>query len=97
MLLYIKHTNTHLNPYSYTSTHKTKTQAKVPVHQFSERIPTAGYRGRGFSSGQGERKWLLRLATLTERLQIRDKVSSKYSKVCYNKLEHIIFLFIFLL
>ena len=49
-------------------------QNKVPARGFRESRPTAGYRGRGYSSGNGEKKFLLRLASTTERLQIRDKV-----------------------
>ena len=30
--------------------------SKIPIDQFEEVIPTAGYRGRGFSCGQGEKK-----------------------------------------
>ena len=39
-----------------------------------ESTPTAGYRGRGYNSNPGERKWLYRLATAMERLQIADKL-----------------------
>lgn len=52
-------------------------QTITPLEHFIEETPTAGYRGRGFSSGVGERKWLYRLATTTERLQIRDKVEDE--------------------
>ena len=51
--------------------------ARVPATDFKEPIPTAGYRGRGFFSGHNERKWLFRQATVTERLQIRDKVEDE--------------------
>lgn len=46
---------------------------KVPAHEFKEFMPTAGYRGRGFSTGQTEKKTLLRLATLEECAQLAVK------------------------
>lgn len=48
--------------------------SRVPASDFDEFVPTAGYRGRGFSSGQGEKKFLLRLATPEERNALIDKV-----------------------
>jgi len=48
--------------------------AKCPVDSFEEVVPTAGYRGRGFSSGHGERKYLYRLATAEERTALSGKV-----------------------
>lgn len=48
--------------------------SKVPGRDFNEFVPTAGYRGRGFSSGQGEKKFLLRLATPEERAALIEKV-----------------------
>ena len=49
-------------------------QSKVPQRDFREGQPrTAGFRGRGFSSDRGHYKWIYRVATTTERLQIRDK------------------------
>lgn len=48
--------------------------AKIPESQFEEVIPTAGYRGRGFSSGQGERKYLYRIANAEERTSLVQKV-----------------------
>lgn len=51
--------------------------AKISELDFKEPTPTAGYRGRGFFSGNYDRKWLLRHATVSERLQIRDKVSDE--------------------
>lgn len=51
--------------------------ARIPVKDFKETIPTAGYRGRGFFSGHNEIKWLLRTATVIERLLIRDKVQDE--------------------
>lgn len=51
--------------------------AKCPVDSFEEVIPTAGYRGRGFSSGQGERKYLYRLATAEERSSLTEKVADE--------------------
>lgn len=47
---------------------------KTPEDQFEEIIPTAGYRGRGFSSGPGERKMILRMASHEEQLMIGAKV-----------------------
>ncbi len=51
--------------------------AKIPVEDFEEVIPTAGYRGRGFSSGQGEKKYLFRLATPDERASLTSKVQEE--------------------
>ncbi len=51
--------------------------AKIPVEDFEEVIPTAGYRGRGFSSGQGEKKYLFRLATPEERTNLQVKVQEE--------------------
>ena len=48
--------------------------SKVPSANFTETIPTAGYRGRGFSSGQTDKKFILRLATLEERRSLIEKV-----------------------
>jgi hypothetical protein len=48
--------------------------AKCPADSFEEVIPTAGYRGRGFSSGQGERKYLFRRVTNEERAALKVKV-----------------------
>ncbi len=48
--------------------------AKIPEEAFEEVIPTAGYRGRGFSSGQGEKKYLFRLATPEEKANLAVKV-----------------------
>lgn len=45
--------------------------SKLPVNEF---VPTAGYRGRGFGSRQGEEKLLQRLATPEERKALIDKV-----------------------
>ncbi len=52
-------------------------QDKIPSKDFRKEVLTAGYRGRGFSCGNGELKWILRLATTFERLQIRDKVEDE--------------------
>lgn len=46
---------------------------KVPASEFKEFMPTAGYRGRGFSTGQTEKKSLMRLATLEECAQLAVK------------------------
>jgi hypothetical protein len=51
--------------------------AKIPADSFEEVIPTAGYRGRGFSSGQGERKFLYRRATAEERSALALKVADE--------------------
>lgn len=51
--------------------------AKVQANEYEEDIPTAGYRGRGFSSGIGERKYILRLATPHEKLLIAEKVEEE--------------------
>jgi len=51
--------------------------AKHSATEFEEAIPTAGYRGRGFCSGQGERKFLFRLATLEERAALSQKVQDE--------------------
>jgi len=51
--------------------------SKAPADQFEEVIPTAGYRGRGFSSGQGERKFLFRLANADERAALVTKVQDE--------------------
>lgn len=48
--------------------------ARIPVLEFDEAVPTAGYRGRGFSSGQSEKKLVLRRASMTEREMLLDKV-----------------------
>ena len=51
--------------------------AKIPIESFEEVIPTAGYRGRGFSSGQGEKKYLYRIATPEERNALQIKVADE--------------------
>lgn len=51
--------------------------AKIPAESFEEVIPTAGYRGRGFSSGQGERKYLYRRANSEERVLLAHKVADE--------------------
>lgn len=58
--------------------------SKIHVDNFEEVIPTAGYRGRGFSSGHGERKYLFRLATPEERASLVKKVQDeeKALEVC---------------
>lgn len=48
--------------------------SKVHAKEFNEAMPTAGYRGRGFASGAGEKKLILRLATAEERAALIDKV-----------------------
>ena len=51
--------------------------SKSSASEFEEVIPTAGYRGRGFSSGQGERKFLFRLANADERAALVSKVQDE--------------------
>ena len=51
--------------------------AKCPIDSFEEVVPTAGYRGRGFSSGQSEKKYLFRRATPDERTSLCQKVSDE--------------------
>lgn len=51
--------------------------SKSPASDFEEVMPTAGYRGRGFSSGQGERKFLFRLANAEERAALVTKVQDE--------------------
>lgn len=51
--------------------------SKSPASDFEEVMPTAGYRGRGFSSGQGERKFLFRLANAEERAALVGKVQDE--------------------
>ena len=51
--------------------------AKQTVDEFEEFVPTAGYRGRGYCSGQGERKFLFRVATLEERGVLPQKVQDE--------------------
>jgi hypothetical protein len=48
--------------------------SKILTKDFHEVIPTAGYRGRGFSSGQGQKKFVLRRATVEERAGLMTKV-----------------------
>eukprot|EP01031_Cornospumella_fuschlensis_P041109 gene41109-50154_t len=48
--------------------------SKTRMEDFEEVMPTAGYRGRGFASGQGERKCILRLASAEERASVAGKV-----------------------
>ena len=50
---------------------------KSLVCDFEEVMPTAGYRGRGFSCGQGEKKFLYRLATPDERAALAIKVEDE--------------------
>lgn len=52
-------------------------QSRTHASDFREHIPTAGYRGRGFNYGQGERKWLYRKATTMELLQLHDKAEDE--------------------
>lgn len=47
--------------------------AKIAVNEFKEFQPTAGYRGRGFSTGQTEKKFLLRTANIDEMYQLLQK------------------------
>lgn len=51
---------------------------KIPFSSFEEVVPTAGYRGRGFSCGNtSEKKFVLRLATSEEKLSLQIKVSDE--------------------
>jgi hypothetical protein len=56
-------------------------QSIAAAKEFTEAAPTAGYRGRGYSTNLGERKWLYRPATVTERLQISDKLEDEQAAV----------------
>lgn len=47
--------------------------AKIAVNEFKEFQPTAGYRGRGFSTGQTEKKFLTRIANIDEMYQLLQK------------------------
>jgi len=47
--------------------------AKIAVNEFKDFQPTAGYRGRGFSTGQTEKKFLLRVANIDEMYQLLQK------------------------
>jgi hypothetical protein len=51
--------------------------SKTHVEEFEETIPTAGYRGRGYSNGQVDRKLILRLATVQEKLMLAEKVDDE--------------------
>lgn len=51
--------------------------SKIHQKDFEEVVPTAGYRGRGFSSGQGEKKYLYRLATQEEKKSLKIKVEDE--------------------
>lgn len=51
--------------------------SRTPASQFEEVMPTAGYRGRGFSTGQGERKQIYRLATMEEKTSLQSKVQDE--------------------
>jgi hypothetical protein len=53
--------------------------AKISVNEYEEEIPTAGYRGRGFSSGVTDHKYILRLANSLEKAQIAEKVEEEES------------------
>jgi len=51
---------------------------KVRVQDFVEKVPTAGYRGRGFCAGPSERKFIARLATKHELQLMQEKVEDEY-------------------
>lgn len=51
--------------------------SKVPAKDFEEFIPTAGYRGRGFSNGQGEKKYIYRFSTVEEKHLLLEKVKDE--------------------
>ena len=51
--------------------------SKTHIEDFVEFVPTAGYRGRGYSSGTDERKYILCFASPDERMQLRNKVEDE--------------------
>jgi cell fate regulator YaaT (PSP1 superfamily) len=51
--------------------------SKSLVEDFIEFVPTAGYRGRGYSAGLGEKKYIIRFATAEERMLLRNKVEDE--------------------
>ena len=51
--------------------------SKSLVEDFVEFVPTAGYRGRGYSAGLGEKKYIIRFATTEERMLLRNKVEDE--------------------
>jgi hypothetical protein len=51
--------------------------SKSLVEDFVEFVPTAGYRGRGYSAGLGEKKYIIRFATAEERMLLRIKVEDE--------------------
>lgn len=51
--------------------------SKSLVADFVEFVPTAGYRGRGYSAGLGEKKYIIRFATAEERMLLRNKVEDE--------------------
>ena len=51
--------------------------SKSLVEDFVEFVPTAGYRGRGYSAGLGEKKYIIRFATAEERMLLRNKVEDE--------------------
>ena len=51
--------------------------SKTLSSDFEEVAPTAGYRGRGFSSGSGDKKFLFRQATPEERTSLSLKVQDE--------------------
>lgn len=64
--------------------------SKTPVEAFEEVVPTAGYRGRGFSCGTTEKKYLYRRASPEERQALHSKVldeeyALKVQRICLHK------------
>jgi hypothetical protein len=64
---------------------------KCRVQDFVENVPTAGYRGRGFSAGPSERKYISRLATTHELHLMQEKVEDEHRALLLTRqkvLEH---------
>lgn len=64
---------------------------KCRVQDFVENVPTAGYRGRGFSAGPSERKYIARLATRHELHLMQEKVEDEHRALILTRqkvLEH---------
>jgi hypothetical protein len=73
--------------------------SKSLVADFVEFVPTAGYRGRGYSAGLGEKKYIIRFATAEERMLLRNKVEDEERtlQVSRRQLDVIIILSIILI
>ena len=70
--------------------------AKIPIEHYVPEVATAGYRGRGFSSGQGERKNIIRFATPHEKQMIGEKVEDeeRVLQVSFSTMKSILSLFL---